>query len=118
MYAGRIVERAPTQVLFKKMHMPYTEALLVAIPKMDAAPHTPLPANFRPAARSDVVPSLRIRGCILSTGTHGPPKEFLRDRCDTRGAQFSLTSYDPSQGHAGDPTDRRRVRRLDACAMG
>jgi peptide/nickel transport system ATP-binding protein len=44
MYAGRIVERAPTRVLFKRMHMPYTEALLSAIPKMDAAPHTPLPA--------------------------------------------------------------------------
>ena len=44
MYAGRVVERAPTHVLFKKMHMPYTEALLAAIPKMDAAPHTQLPA--------------------------------------------------------------------------
>ena len=36
MYAERIVERAPTPVL-KKMHMPYTEALLAAIPKMDAS---------------------------------------------------------------------------------
>jgi peptide/nickel transport system ATP-binding protein len=26
------------------MRMPYTEALLAAIPKLDAAPHTPLPA--------------------------------------------------------------------------
>ena len=44
MYAGRVVERAPTPVLFRNMHMPYTEALLAAIPKIDAAPHTPLPA--------------------------------------------------------------------------
>jgi peptide/nickel transport system ATP-binding protein len=44
MYAGGVVERAPTQALFKNMHMPYTEAFLPAIPKMDAAPHTPLPA--------------------------------------------------------------------------
>ncbi|WP_291858786.1 ABC transporter ATP-binding protein [Bradyrhizobium sp.] len=44
MYAGRVVERAPTPDLFKKMHMPYTEALLAAIPKIDARPHTPLPA--------------------------------------------------------------------------
>ncbi len=44
MYAGRVVERAPTPRLFKHMRMPYTEALLAAIPKLDSAPHTPLPA--------------------------------------------------------------------------
>ena len=32
MYAGRVVERAPTPALFKKMRMPYTEALLAAMP--------------------------------------------------------------------------------------
>ena len=44
MYAGRVVERAPTPRLFRHMRMPYTEALLAAIPKLDAAPHAPLPA--------------------------------------------------------------------------
>ena len=44
MYAGRVVERAPTAALFRQMRMPYTQALLAAIPKIDAAPHTPLPA--------------------------------------------------------------------------
>ena len=44
MYAGRIVERAPTARSFKAMRMPYTEALLAAIPKLDAPPHTALPA--------------------------------------------------------------------------
>jgi peptide/nickel transport system ATP-binding protein len=44
MYAGRVVEQAPTPALFKKMRMPYTEALLAAIPKLDSPPHTPLPA--------------------------------------------------------------------------
>jgi peptide/nickel transport system ATP-binding protein len=44
MYAGRIVERAPTLKLFAQMRMPYTEALLAAIPKLDSPPHTPLPA--------------------------------------------------------------------------
>jgi peptide/nickel transport system ATP-binding protein len=44
MYAGRIVERAPTTTLFANMRMPYTEALLAAIPKLDSPPHTPLPA--------------------------------------------------------------------------
>ena len=44
MYAGRVVERAPTPRLFAHMRMPYTEALLAAIPKLDSPPHTPLPA--------------------------------------------------------------------------
>jgi len=44
MYAGRIVERAPTRALFKAMRHPYAEALLAAIPKLDAPPHTRLAA--------------------------------------------------------------------------
>ncbi|HJZ33500.1 MAG TPA: ABC transporter ATP-binding protein [Hyphomicrobiaceae bacterium] len=44
MYAGRVVERAPTRTLFRAMRMPYTRALIAAIPKLDAPPHTPLPA--------------------------------------------------------------------------
>ena len=44
MYAGRVVERAPTTQLFAHMRMPYTEALLAAIPKLDSPPHTALPA--------------------------------------------------------------------------
>jgi len=44
MYAGRIVERAPTARLFRAMRMPYTEALLAALPRLDAPPHTPLAA--------------------------------------------------------------------------
>jgi peptide/nickel transport system ATP-binding protein len=44
MYAGRIVERAPTRALFKAMRHPYAEALLAAIPKLDTPPHTRLAA--------------------------------------------------------------------------
>jgi peptide/nickel transport system ATP-binding protein len=44
MYAGRVVERAPTATLFTRMRMPYTEALLAAIPRLDSPPHTVLPA--------------------------------------------------------------------------
>ena len=62
MYAGRVVERAPTPALFKKMRMPYTEALLAAIPKLDTAPHTVLPAiSGRPPD-----PTRPIRGCSFS----------------------------------------------------
>jgi oligopeptide/dipeptide ABC transporter ATP-binding protein len=42
MYAGRIVEKAPTKVLFREMRMPYTEALLSSIPKLEQASHTKL----------------------------------------------------------------------------
>jgi peptide/nickel transport system ATP-binding protein len=44
MYAGRVVERAPTRDLFASMRMPYTQALLAALPKLGTAPHTRLPA--------------------------------------------------------------------------
>jgi peptide/nickel transport system ATP-binding protein len=43
MYAGQVVERAPTRVLFAAPRMPYAEALLAAAPRLDApAPRLPL----------------------------------------------------------------------------
>lgn len=72
MYAGRVVERAPTQALFKRMHMPYTEALLAAIPKLETAPHTPLPAiSGRPPD-----PTRPLRGCSFA-----PRCRRATDRC-------------------------------------
>jgi oligopeptide/dipeptide ABC transporter ATP-binding protein len=44
MYAGRAVERAPTPKLFAQVRMPYTWALLRAIPRLDRPAHSPLPA--------------------------------------------------------------------------
>jgi oligopeptide/dipeptide ABC transporter ATP-binding protein len=43
MYAGRAVEQAPTRELFRRVRMPYTKALLDAIPRLERAPHTLLP---------------------------------------------------------------------------
>jgi oligopeptide/dipeptide ABC transporter ATP-binding protein len=43
MYAGRAVERAPAAELFGNVRMPYTHALLGAVPRLDRAAHTPLP---------------------------------------------------------------------------
>lgn len=42
MYAGKIVEHAPTTELFKQMRMPYTRALIRAIPRLADPPHTEL----------------------------------------------------------------------------
>ena len=42
MYAGRIMETAPTKELFANPRHPYTEALLAAIPRIENVPHTRL----------------------------------------------------------------------------
>ena len=42
MYAGKMVEKAPTRSLFANMKMPYTKALLRSIPKLDEPSHTRL----------------------------------------------------------------------------
>jgi oligopeptide/dipeptide ABC transporter ATP-binding protein len=44
MYAGRAVERAPVRTLFEHVRMPYTRALLEAIPRLENPSHTPLAA--------------------------------------------------------------------------
>lgn len=42
MYAGQIVEQAPTRTLFAQMRMPYTEGLLKSIPKLEQPSHSRL----------------------------------------------------------------------------
>jgi peptide/nickel transport system ATP-binding protein len=44
MYAGRVVERAPTRSLFEHTRHPYTEALLKSIPKLGQPSHSKLDA--------------------------------------------------------------------------
>jgi len=44
MYAGKIVEKAPTKSLFRTLKHPYTEALLASIPKVSNPKHTRLDA--------------------------------------------------------------------------
>jgi peptide/nickel transport system ATP-binding protein len=63
MYAGQIVEQAPTPTLFAAMRMPYTAALVRSIPRLDNARHSrlsviagrpvrpPLPAGAGPLPR-------------------------------------------------------------------
>jgi len=43
MYAGHLVEYAPTKELFANMKMPYTEALLKSIPRLETPTGTRLP---------------------------------------------------------------------------
>ena len=53
MYAGRIVERAPTHTLFHDTHMPYTQALMDSIPRLADPQRDPAPRHRRAPARPD-----------------------------------------------------------------
>src|SRR5690242_6268538 len=87
MYAGKVVERAPTPALFKKMRMPYTEALLAAIPKLDSPPHTALPA----IAGRPPDPTRPLPGCSFS-----PRCRYADDHC--RHAKPTLADPERSGG--------------------
>jgi len=82
-YAGRLVERAPTRTLFTDMRMPYTEALIAAIPKLDAPPHAPLQAI--PGLPPD--PTRPKLGCAFA-----PRCRHADDRCQR--AKPPLTATD------------------------
>jgi peptide/nickel transport system ATP-binding protein len=76
MYAGRVVERARTRPLFKAMRMPYTEALLAAIPRIDAAPHTPLATiSGRPPDMTRPTP-----GCAFAPRCRYADERCVRER--------------------------------------
>lgn len=72
MYGGKLVEKAPTRVLFANMKMPYTEALLQSIPKIDAPSHTRL--SMIPGRPPDLVNP--PRGCRFA-----PRCAYARERC-------------------------------------
>ncbi len=72
MYAGRVVEKAPTNVLFAETRHPYTEALLRSIPKLADPSHQRLKAiGGRPP---DIVAS--PPGCKFA-----PRCPYVQDRC-------------------------------------
>jgi peptide/nickel transport system ATP-binding protein len=72
MYAGRIVEKAPTRTLFHEMRMPYTEALVHSIPKIDDPSHTRLDTiPGRPPSLVNPPP-----GCKFA-----PRCRYVQDKC-------------------------------------
>ena len=72
MYAGRIVEMAPTRSLFLRTRMPYTEALIQSIPKLANPAHTRLAAiGGRPPTLIDPPP-----GCAFA-----PRCRYASARC-------------------------------------
>ena len=106
MYAGRVVERAPTVELFERMHMPYTQALLASIPSLDDPVHARLAVI--PGRPPDLVAPQR--GCRFAP------------RCDH--AQAKCRQEEPPLLNADDPSHQYRCwypvdgprRRVDATA--
>jgi oligopeptide/dipeptide ABC transporter ATP-binding protein len=86
MYAGQVVERAPTAKLFANVRMPYTEALLGSIPVLDAPAHTRLRAI--PGRPPDLVNP--PQGCRFA-----PRCPYVQDRC--RAEEPPLVESEP--GH-------------------
>jgi peptide/nickel transport system ATP-binding protein len=76
MYAGRILERAPTRRLFRHMRVPYTQALLASIPKIDMPAHTTLPVI--PGRPPDL--ARRIRGCAFAERCHRASERCRTER--------------------------------------
>jgi oligopeptide/dipeptide ABC transporter ATP-binding protein len=72
MYAGRVVERAPTHTLFHDTHMPYTQALMDSIPRLAD------PSGTRLHAIAGRPPDLihPPKGCRFS-----PRCPYAQDKC-------------------------------------
>lgn len=79
LYAGRIVEQAPSIELFNQMRMPYTRALFDSIPRLDAPPHTKLfTIKGQPPNLTEP-----IKGCCFA-----PRCPHVRDLCKKREPQL------------------------------
>jgi peptide/nickel transport system ATP-binding protein len=82
MYAGRIVERAPTRSLFHIPRHPYTEALLRAIPRLANKPHTSL--HVVPGSPPDLVDL--PRGCAFAARCSRARPRCFEERPELAGA--------------------------------
>lgn len=72
MYGGKVVEKAPTRTLFAETKMPYTEALLRSIPRLDQPSHSRLATI--PGRPPDLVHP--PKGCRFASRC-----AFVRDLC-------------------------------------
>jgi oligopeptide/dipeptide ABC transporter ATP-binding protein len=72
MYAGRVVEHAPTRALFAGLRMPYTQALLEAVPRLDRPSHS----------RAAVIPGRPPDPTAIEPGCRFAPRcPYVQARC-------------------------------------
>ncbi len=88
MYAGRIVEMAPTDVLFSEMRHPYTEALFESIPKIDEGHHARLNAIKGSPPNLAGLP----KGCRFA-----PRCKYAQPKCEQEDPELSPPSFN---GHS------------------
>ena len=72
MYAGRVVESAPTASVFKQPRHPYTESLIASMPKIEDPSHTRLAA----IPGHPPHPLMRPQGC-----KYAPRCRYAQSRC-------------------------------------
>ena len=101
MYAGRVVERAPTAVLFTQMRMPYTQALLASIPSMDDPVHTRLAVI--PGRPPDLTAG--AVGCRFAARC-----ERVQDRCRSEEPPLTAAAAPGHEYRCWYPVDGPRVR--------
>jgi len=91
MYGGKLVEKAPTASLFANMKMPYTEALLESIPKLEDPSHTRL--KVIPGRPPDLVNP--PPGCRFA-----PRCAYAQERCHQEEPPLIPTPEDPRHTYA------------------
>ena len=113
MYGGKLVEKASTKRLFSHMKMPYTEALLHSIPKMEDPSHTRLSAIAgRPP---DLVSP--PKGCRFAARC-----QYAVDRCVNEAPPLVAAEDDPTHLYAcwypvGSPEYLAARQRLDSVGV-
>jgi oligopeptide/dipeptide ABC transporter ATP-binding protein len=85
MYAGRVVERAPTKELFAGVRMPYTKVLLDAIPRVENKSHSLLPVVEGRPPDLTTLP----QGCSFH-----PRCPYVQDDC--KELEPPLTEHEPN----------------------
>jgi peptide/nickel transport system ATP-binding protein len=128
MYAGRIVETAPTEALFKNPRMPYTEALFEALPEKSAVDATTVKRLYNiPGQPPDL--TIPPPGCKFA-----PRCRYAREECRAKEPvlQAETTAHlfrcffpvgtpdevrDPSTPFASVPEERPEMPATPAAAL-
>ncbi len=121
MYAGRVVEKAPTRTLFSAMRHPYTEALLKSIPKLARAEPHPARGDRRPAARPrQPAAGLQVRAALPVRAGRSASRRSRRS-LDAVDARPRVPLLDPGRHRRRTAPRSRRTqqagRRRPRCAM-